>query len=63
MSELYQHSTQQWDDMYADQQRAKQEIGELKIRHCFAAVLQIHSMVKFKLSTRKSKPIAKPVKC
>ena len=33
MSELYQHSTQQWDDMYADRQRAKQEIGELKIRH------------------------------
>ena len=30
MSELYQQSAEQWDDMYADRQRAKQEIRELK---------------------------------
>lgn len=30
MSELYQHSSEQWDQMYADRQIAKQQIRELK---------------------------------
>ena len=30
MSQLYQQSAEQWDDMYADRQRARQEIFKLK---------------------------------
>ena len=30
MSELYQQFAEQWDDMYVDRQRAKQEICKLK---------------------------------
>ena len=30
MLELYQQSAEQWDDMYADRQKAKQEICKLK---------------------------------
>lgn len=30
MLELYEHSSRQWDDMYADRQRVKQQIHELK---------------------------------
>ena len=30
MTELYVHSSNQWDSMYADRQRARKEISELK---------------------------------
>ncbi len=30
MLELYEHSSRQWDDMYADRHRVKQQIHELK---------------------------------
>jgi hypothetical protein len=30
MIELYVHSSEQWDAMYADRQRARKEISELK---------------------------------